>query len=243
MISTPDELGHHRDHLLERAVACLQDDERIVAAWLGGSLGRNQHDVWSDIDLVVLVDDGHFDRFWRERGTLFDAITPQVLRQQPIPGNAALPGGNFQLVIFSGPIEIDWTIAPAGNARRSAETRLLFERRPIPLAEPAQVDPGEPQAANQLEFFWAMAPVAVKYAARHDMLNAAGMIATLRRSVSAIAIHPKLERLTKQIALVEIQRLCAEAAMLDTDRRFADIANEVNQLIMLAISDDHHDHG
>jgi hypothetical protein len=55
-------------------------------------------------------------------------------------------------------------------------------------------------------------------------------------------MHSKLERLTKQIALVEIQRLCAEAAIVDTDRRFVDIANEVEQLIMLAASTDDHEH-
>ena len=107
MISTPDELARRRDKLDELVIDQLTNDARIVAAWLGGSLGRNQQDAWSDVDLFVLIEDEYFEQFWHDRGALFDAVAPQVLQQKPIPQNSMLPGGNFQLVLFSGPVEID----------------------------------------------------------------------------------------------------------------------------------------
>lgn len=248
MISTPDELALHRDSLVERAIDCLTNDDRTIAAWLGGSLGRNEEDAWSDIDLFVLVGDEHFDEFWHDRGSLFDAIAPQVLRQKPIPENSMLAGGNFQLIVFAGPVEIDWTIAPAKGATRPLDTLLLFERRPIPVGEAFPPGLNDANIRDRLEFFWAMAPVAVKYAARGDMLSAASMIATLRRSLAEIDRHatrPTLERLTKQIALVEIQQLCSEAVIIGDDRGLIGIANEVDRLILLAADrdDNGHAHG
>lgn len=40
-----------RDRLLDRLVASLERDERVVAAWLSGSLGRGTADAWSDVDV------------------------------------------------------------------------------------------------------------------------------------------------------------------------------------------------
>jgi len=48
---------HTRDDLLERIVATLQADSRVVAAWLSGSFGRGVEDAWSDLDLHVAIED------------------------------------------------------------------------------------------------------------------------------------------------------------------------------------------
>lgn len=237
MISTPVELALHRDDLIERAIEQLTSDTRTIAAWLGGSLGRGEEDAWSDVDLLVLVEDDQFDAFWSDRQALFDSIGSQILQQQPMPQNSIIPGGNFQLVIFSGPVEIDWTIAPVSNAQRAIDTMLLFERRPIPTVETPIVGGDDAFFRDKLEFFWAMAPVAVKYAARDDMLAAAGMISMLRESLSAIderSTRPSLSRLNRQIALIEIQQLCSEAAVVGDDRAYIGIAGEIDHLIMLA---------
>ena len=134
------------------------------------------------------------------------------------------------------------------NTVRPADTRLLFERRPIPIAQPEPAGQNDTLAHDRIEFFWAMAPIAVKYAARNDMLNAASMIATLRRLLAEIDhrnARPPLERLTRQIALIEIQQLCSEALVIGDDRELLEIAHEVDRLIMLAAeqNDGGHSHG
>jgi predicted nucleotidyltransferase len=233
VISAPLELAQHRDALIERTQEQLPRDERVVAAWLHGSLGRDSADDWSDIDLVVLIEDKHVTEFWADRQALFDAIAQPVYQQRPIPGNSMISGGNFQLVVFPGPVEIDWTIAPATGAVRPSDTRLLFERHPIPIIDRPAPERTESESQDRLEFFWAMAPVAIKYAARDDMLQTAGMISVLRDALRVIddkANRPKLSRLTRHIALVEIQQLCSEAV----DQKYTAIANEVDRLIVLA---------
>ncbi len=46
-----------RDALLHQIEVALRADERVVAAWLTGSLGRGNADALSDIDLWVIVRD------------------------------------------------------------------------------------------------------------------------------------------------------------------------------------------
>ena len=42
-----------RSDLLSRIVSDLQNDERVCAAWLSGSVSRGDHDGLSDLDLSV----------------------------------------------------------------------------------------------------------------------------------------------------------------------------------------------
>src|SRR5579872_1031017 len=44
--------------LADRISEVLQSDARIEAAWLAGSLGRNEGDAFSDVDIIVLCPDG-----------------------------------------------------------------------------------------------------------------------------------------------------------------------------------------
>ena len=43
--------------LVERLRQVLDEDERVESAWLSGSYGRGIGDVWSDIDIVAVVDE------------------------------------------------------------------------------------------------------------------------------------------------------------------------------------------
>src|SRR5690606_19086707 len=43
--------------LVEVLTSALAADTRVRAAWLGGSLGEDAGDAWSDVDIVVLVDE------------------------------------------------------------------------------------------------------------------------------------------------------------------------------------------
>jgi predicted nucleotidyltransferase len=57
----------HHQATLERFVAVCQEDERAVAAFLGGSYARGTADVHSDLDLYVITTDSAFDTFCAER--------------------------------------------------------------------------------------------------------------------------------------------------------------------------------
>ncbi|MDJ1134466.1 nucleotidyltransferase domain-containing protein [Streptomyces iconiensis] len=82
------------DGLISRISQVLQDEQRVLAAWLSGSRGRGTADAYSDVDvwLVVAADDVRdFTEDWPK---LCDRITPTVLRQQVRGGpvfNAVTP--------------------------------------------------------------------------------------------------------------------------------------------------------
>jgi hypothetical protein len=56
-------LPHHHQVILNRFVAACQADERVVAAFLGGSYAREAADAHSDLDLYLITTDEVYDEF------------------------------------------------------------------------------------------------------------------------------------------------------------------------------------
>lgn len=179
--------GQARGELLARIVQDLEADDRALAVWLAGSFGRGVEDAWSDLDLHIAVMDDAFATFWADRHQRYARVGHPILIQPEMPANG-MPGGNFQLVIFSGPIEVDWSAGPASMAARPPATRLLFDRVGIPVETPPALAAVERrgQANRWLTFFWAMAPIAVKYAGRGESRQAASQIDLLTESTIAL---------------------------------------------------------
>jgi hypothetical protein len=67
------------DEYLSRLQATIQDDPRILAGWLEGSLGRGNADRYSDIDLHLLLTDDGLKSFSAEAEQWLAAIRPLVL--------------------------------------------------------------------------------------------------------------------------------------------------------------------
>src|SRR5260221_2613179 len=57
----------HRRDFLDRFVEACQADERVVAAFLGGSYGRGAADAYSDADPYLVTSDGAHDDFFAGR--------------------------------------------------------------------------------------------------------------------------------------------------------------------------------
>ena len=159
-----------RDDLLERAIALLEADERIVAAWLHGSMGRGTYDDWSDIDLWIVLDDEQMDTTGAEAEDFVRKLGEPMLTLSP-PQNAP-PGGEYLLALYAGahgPQMLDCSWQPLSMAQRPPDTRLLFDRVGIPPAEEPELSPEDERlvmARQQTEFFWMMATVAGKSIAR-----------------------------------------------------------------------------
>ncbi len=56
-------LPRYRDTLLEAISRDVSNDSRVVAAFVGGSLGAGDKDLYSDIDLRIVVDTADLDAF------------------------------------------------------------------------------------------------------------------------------------------------------------------------------------
>jgi hypothetical protein len=60
-------LRPHQRAFIERFVNACQADERVVAAFLGGSPVKGYADAYSDVDLCVITTEEAFEEFYKER--------------------------------------------------------------------------------------------------------------------------------------------------------------------------------
>lgn len=174
-----------RDALLARLTALLMDDARVVAAWLFGSLGREDADELSDIDLRVIVADDSRDAIEAMcREYVARLGTPLLVEEAP---RNAPAGGAYLLVCYDSPAGlqyVDWTWQPQSHARIPPDARVLFDRAGIlPVSPPEPVPAGERAArvTERVIFFWAMSPIAAKFVARRQRRAALAMIEMIER--------------------------------------------------------------
>lgn len=183
--------GAARDALLQRILDVLKADPRIQGAWLSGSFGRgdDEADEWSDLDLHVAIEDDSLAAFLDQRLRFYESIAKPILIQSEFTQNPHLEGGVFQLVYFDGGIEVDWTFGPASMAKKVVGHRLLLEKRPFPVIDPPSLSPTQRLEKIQWRttFFWAMAPIAIKYGARGATRQAASQTDLLTRAL--ICLH------------------------------------------------------
>ncbi len=177
----------------------LSRDERFVAAWLTGSLSRNEADLLSDIDLSVVVAENsstslctRYDQVSAktstERYSLFSQFgVPALIHEN---NNNAPEGGTFTFVLYEGSaIMVDWVLIPQSKANRPEQAKLLFERVGIPVASPAEpenVEQRRKSVAEMWAFFWMMTAVTIKYITRNDGVFAATWIEYLHSLIQEI---------------------------------------------------------
>jgi predicted nucleotidyltransferase len=184
-----------RDRLLARAYLHMEQDARICAAWLFGSLGRGDADVLSDIDLFVVVDDAHFEAIVRERYAYMACLDEPVLLLEA-PQNWP-PGGVYNMALYPGaygPHQVDWYWVRRSAAKRPTEILLWFDR----VGLPAQDSPTRfsyasvPErslseiASQAVNMFWVMLLITAKYLAR-EPAKEMELLASVESSYSEVA--------------------------------------------------------
>lgn len=179
-----------RDALLARATALLIGDTRVVAAWLFGSLGREDADDLSDIDLRVIVADQYSEAINAARQEYVKLLGAPLLIEEA-PGNAPV-GGAYLLVFYgsrAGVQHVDWTWQPQSHARIPHEARVLFDRAGIPsahLPESLTAKERATRVTDRVIFFWAMSQIAAKLVARRQRRFALTMIGMIERTLHEV---------------------------------------------------------
>jgi hypothetical protein len=180
-------MARERAVLLEHLTTVLRGDARIVAAWIGGSIGRGEADDLSDIDIHLAVADQDCVQLNAERRAFVASFGEPILIQEA-PQNAP-PGGAFQLVLYRGltaPIEVDWSWRPASAAELPERAVVLFDRSGTLPHAPAWVTLTAADAARQISlsttFFWAMAFIAAKKIARGQPTAAFGLLRMMHQA-------------------------------------------------------------
>ncbi|MEV0616474.1 nucleotidyltransferase domain-containing protein [Nonomuraea sp. NPDC050404] len=170
-------LARLRSRWLAAATAGLGDDPGVAGAALLGSLGTGRFDDWSDIDLLVVVDDARLDDYAAPAalpavpGTLtavFDA------RQNGPRGTRAL---SLNYVVDGLPLWVDWHVHPVSRAGWAADSEVIldrhgFDRFPATFAElHGGGEPEPPIPASPVErrpALLGMIPIAAKRIARRS---------------------------------------------------------------------------
>lgn len=182
-----------RTDLIAQATEILRADERVVAAWLAGSLGRGDADAYSDVDLWVVVRDADMAAVREGRRLFVEALRPPVLISEA-PQNAP-PGGAYLWTLYPGkygPQHVDWNWLPETGARVPAVAKVLFDKLGLSAAEGPQrvrhTAEELPSALTQeCAFFWAMCSVVAKYIARRKRYNVLTLMDIVAVSKSKIS--------------------------------------------------------
>ncbi|MER7246345.1 nucleotidyltransferase domain-containing protein [Kribbella sp. NPDC000426] len=131
--TTPPEprLAGIRDRWLSAVTAALEHDPSVVGAALVGSLGAGRADDWSDVDLLLVVEDEQLD----------DYAVPDRLPSGPgrrvfaIDARHNGPVGtravSAQYVVDGLPLWVDWYIHPVSRATWPPDSTVIFDRRGI----------------------------------------------------------------------------------------------------------------
>jgi Streptomycin adenylyltransferase len=200
----PDALqqrAEQRQALLDRIVERLKADERFVAAWLTGSLGRQTGDSLSDIDLTIVVRERAFEtlggRPWMIAGrttgarlALFKQFgEPAIIHENQ---HNAPDDGSFTAVINADHgITVDWTLVSEHKAVMPAVAVTLFDKTDHPFDEKqdaAQSQQERAEAASErVAFFWMMMTVVVKYMLRRDQVYFHMLADMVERTLTEVA--------------------------------------------------------
>lgn len=191
----------HMEHeaLLARAVASLQADERVVAAWLFGSRGRQTADELSDLDLWVVVKDEICDALVAERQRYVTQLGEPVLLLES-PMNAPT-GGGYLMALYPGQAgvhQIDWYWQRQSDASRPRKAVLLFDRVGIPQdtrqeqldevgSDDSLMEAERATRVTQLSaFFWAMGNIGMKGIVRRKAWDTVGLLELLKGLVDEV---------------------------------------------------------
>ena len=130
--------------LFDAAVAVLAADERVRALWVHGSVGRDEADASSDLDLLLAVADDAFDELWSTWPALLGQITPTVLARA-IPW---LSGIVYALTPGCERLDLVMEKASAVPASGFGRRAVVFDRDGLDALVPPLPTPAGPDRAK-----------------------------------------------------------------------------------------------
>jgi predicted nucleotidyltransferase len=137
-------LHPHQKTFLERFVSACQADDRVVAAFLGGSLVKGYADAYSDVDLSVIATDESFEEFVKEREMLLRSLGDLVFIE-----DFDLP--NTAFYIYADGTEGELNFGSEGRLEQihAGTFRVLLDKKN--LLESVEFPEHIPSAPDQLE--------------------------------------------------------------------------------------------
>jgi predicted nucleotidyltransferase len=171
---------NHQD-IASRFLAACQADDRIVAAFLGGSYARNEADRFSDLDLFFVTTDEAYEDFLVEKESFIRRLGEPIFLE-----DFGVPHG--YCFIFSNTTEGEFWFGCESNFKDiySGPYKVLFDKKNILVGEafPTHIADQTRQLEllhRQIDWFWHELSHFIKAMGRKQLWFAYGQIEAMRR--------------------------------------------------------------
>ena len=206
----------------------IRQDARVAGVAITGSLVRGRPDVYSDVDLILVIDDETYDAVMRERLALIGSWAPLVA------GFTGEHVGEPRLIItLVGPplLHVDFKfVRTCDFAERTEEPKILWDRDGLLAAALARQPPIT--AAFDLQWiedrFWIWVHYGATKLGRGELFETISFLTELRETVLGplaarrVGATPRGVRHLETIAPEEARDL--QATLCGYDRREAGLA-------------------
>lgn len=141
-----------QDDLIEKIKYTLQQNKDVRGAWLTGSFGRGDADQYSDVDVIVLIEDGRLD-------TIFSAFQQEINKISPILFSKTLSSSKTINVITPEWQRFDLTFVSKLQLQKMSADHLkaLFDRdaagKALPLSLEVESDLKPADLTNMVNEF------------------------------------------------------------------------------------------
>jgi predicted nucleotidyltransferase len=228
-------LPQNIQRILDQFVAICQTDERVVAAFLGGSFARGAGDAYSDLDLFVITTDAAYDDFFAGRAAFIGQLGEALFLQ-----DAEIAGADFVFFTLAAGIDCElglgheshFTHIHAGPFRVLLDPRGVLAGAHFPWPRVAQTQQSETLQAL-INWFWHdlshhfMTPLVrgqlwSAFGGLEDLRRACVNLARLSERFSAAAEgYEKVEQVLPRERLAPLEETCCpleHACMLQAAR-------------------------
>ena len=173
-------LRPHQQAFVERFVKACQADDRVVAAFLGGSHAKGYADAYSDVDLCVITTDEAFEGFRKDREAFLRSFGDLVFLEDF--GNP-----NCAFYIYADDTEGELNFGSEGQPGEihSGPFQTLLDKKGF--LEGAEFPEGVPASSEQIEKlrsqvqgFWHELSHFIKAMQRNQLWWAQGQLEALR---------------------------------------------------------------
>jgi predicted nucleotidyltransferase len=186
-----------RDHaaVIERFVALCSADERIVAAFLGGSHARGEADRYSDLDLCLITTDDAYEEVVSGRQAIVEQLGEPLFLE-----DFGLEGIVFFILADGTEVELFFRrTSEVHDIRDVGPYRTLLDKKGVLVG--AEFPVGEPDRAEQIEalrrsvnWFWHDLSHLIAALGRGQLWWAYGQLEALRKyCVNLIRIEQNVE--------------------------------------------------
>lgn len=175
------QLPDNHQNIVDRFIAICQADERIVAAFLGGSYARNAADQFSDLDLYFITTDEAYEDFLAERESFVRLLGEPLFLE-------SFGAVNGYSIIYSNGTEAEIFFGRESKFKdiHGGSYRVLLDKKDILAGEvfPQHVAASAKQIEtlrHQIDWFWHDLSHFIKAMGRGQLWFAYGELEVVRQ--------------------------------------------------------------